>query len=141
MKRWLYSLLLAVGVVFFLWIPHRPLGPRVHPQDRSVLLSQSGVVSTGCQGLGAAPPAFLRSRAGPLEFFTGFGFLIRGIVDDVPCRWEYRGPPSPNVCSRRDLLMICQAAHQGGSLPEVLTVKFRASGGQLQNGSFATRFS
>ena len=32
MKRWLCWLLLAVGVVFLLWIPHRPVSPHLHRQ-------------------------------------------------------------------------------------------------------------
>ena len=138
MKRWFYSLLLAVGVVFFLWIPHRPPDPRVHPQDRSAL-SQSTVVSTWCQDLGAATPAFLRSRAGPLEIFLiQYGSLI---ADDDSSWLDRRGPPGANAC-RQTSVTNCKAAGPAGS-PRGQTLRGNSTPpeGQFKPWGFATRFS
>lgn len=111
MKRWLCWLLLAVGVLFLLGIPHRP------PQHRSVL-SHKEFVSMGCRALRAASPALARSRASPLEFFATreFGWLIAGTTDEDGPPWlDYRGPPGPNA-RHRGLVTSCQVSGQVGSL-------------------------
>src|ERR1700674_3437588 len=104
MKRWLCWLFFAVGVVFLLSIPHRPVSSYLHPPaagDRSVL-SQNEFVSTWCRALRAARPAFPRNRAGPREpFATHSVFLITD--DDGPPWLDVRGPPGPNGC-RQDLV-------------------------------------
>jgi len=117
MKRWLGWLFLAVGVVFLLWIPHRPVSPPPCPPaagDHSVL-GQNEFVSTWCRALRAASPAFPQNRAGPLEFFaTHSGFLI---TDDNGPPWlDRRGPPGPNACSQ-DLVTSCEAAGKDGRAP------------------------
>jgi hypothetical protein len=142
MKRWLCSFLLAVGIAFLLWIPHRAVNAHLRPQgagDRSVL-RQSALVFTGCRALRAPSPVFFRNRAGPLEFLaTQFGFLIG---DDVgPPWWDYRGPPGPNGC-RPALVTDCKAAGQGGSLRGRT---FRGNSGPLEGEfemwGFSTPFS
>ncbi len=130
MKRWLCWLLLAVGAVMLLWIPHLPVGPLLHRQavgDRSVL-SHSEFVSTWCRALRVASPAFPRNRAGPLEFFaTRSAFLITR--DDAPPWLYYRGPPGPNVGSQ-DFDTGCKAASQVSSLR---WRTFQQNFGRIQN--------
>lgn len=143
MKRWLCSLLLAVGVIFLLWISHRSLLPHLHPQDRSVL-RQHGFVSTWCRALRAAIPAFKLSRASPLEFFARqFGRLILAITDDDGPPWlDYRGPPGTNISARQNLVTSCKAAGQAGSLTgSTFQPKFRASRRRIQTWAFAPAFS
>jgi hypothetical protein len=114
MKRWLCCVFLVVGVVFFLWSPHRPVSPPSYPLNQTVP-SHNEFVSTWCPALRAASPAFLRNRAGPLEFFAiQFGFLIADIMNDGPPWLDNRGPPSPHRCSH-PLVTGCQAAGQAGS--------------------------
>jgi hypothetical protein len=130
MKRWLCWLFLAVGVVFLLWIPHRPVSPPSYPPaagDQSVL-SQNEFVFTWCRVLRAASPTFPRNRAGPLEFFaTHSAFLI---TDNNGPPWlDHRGPPGPNARSQ-DLVTSCKAAGQAGS-PTGGT--FKQNSGQIQN--------
>lgn len=120
MKRWLCSLLLAVGVVFLLWIPHRSVRPHLPPQaagDRAIL-RQNEFVSAWCRALRATSPAFSQIRAGPSEFFTTkFGFVITDIAEDEGPPWlDDRGPPGPNTCSHQDLVTSCKAAGQASSL-------------------------
>ena len=143
MKRWLCSLLLAVGVVFVLWIPHRSVLLHLHPQDRSVL-GRHEFVSTWCRALRAAIPAFAQSRASPLEFFASeFGRLNLAITDDDGPPWlGYRGPPGTNISVRQDLVTSCKAAGQAGSLTgSTFQPKFRASRANSKLGVFATAFS
>ena len=143
MKRWLCWLLLAIGVVFLLWIRHGPVRLHLPPQDRSVL-SQNEFVSMGCRALRAASPAFARSRASPMEFFATreLGWLIVDIPDEDGPPWlDYRGPPGPNAC-HRGLVMTCKASGQAGSLRgEHLPAKFRASEGKFKTRGFSTDFS
>jgi hypothetical protein len=134
MKRWLCWLLLAVGVVFLLWIPHCPLRPHLPPQDRSVL-SHKEFVSIGCRALRAMRPACAQSRASPSEFFATreFGGLIAGITDEDGPPWlDYRGPPGPNAC-HRCLVTSCKASGLPGSLRgEYFPAKFSTSGGKFK---------
>ena len=115
MKRWLCSLLLAAGVAFLLWIPHRAVTAHLHPQakrDRSVL-SWSALVSSGYRALRTASPVLLGIRARPLEIFaTQYGSLI---AEDGPPWLDHRGPPGPNAC-RQALVTNCKAAGSAGSL-------------------------
>ena len=138
MKRWLCALLLAVGVVFVLWIPHRSVLLHLHPQDRSVL-GQHEFVSTWCRALRAASPAFAQSRAGPWEFFaTELGLFIMAITDDDGPPWRgYRGPPGTNISVRQDLVTSCKAAGQAGNLTgSTFQPKFRASRGRNSKQGF-----
>jgi hypothetical protein len=143
MKRWLCSLLLAVGVIFLLWISHRSLLPHLHPQDRSVL-GQHGFVSIWCRALRAAIPAFAQSRASPLEFFAReFGRLILAITDDDGPPWlDYRGPPGTNISVRQNLAYELQGCWPGRQPNgEHFPAKFRASRGRIQTWGFAPAFS
>jgi hypothetical protein len=138
MKRWLGWLFCAVGLVFLLCIPHRPVSPPSYPPvagDPSVL-SPNEFVFTWCRVLRAASPAFPRNRAGPLEFFaTHSAFLI---TDDNGPPWlDHRGPPGPNACSQ-DLVTSCKGAGQAGSLRRALSNKIP---GEFKIRGFATRFS
>jgi hypothetical protein len=140
MKRWLCSLLLAAGVAFLLWIPHRAVTahlPRAKG-NRSVL-SRSALVSSGCQALRTASPVFLGNRAGPLEIFaTQYGSLV---ADDGPPWLDHRGPPGPNACSQA-LPTNCKAPGPAGSLRGST---FRGNSGppegEFKPWGFATRFS
>jgi len=120
MKRWLCSLWLAVGVMFLLWMPHRCVRPQLHPQDQSVL-SQKEFVSTWIRALRATNPAFIQSRAGPLEFFaTEFGLSVVAITsDDGPPWLDSRGPPALRSQSRLGhwfaRLLARPAAKRGGT--------------------------
>ena len=146
MKRWLCSLLLALGVIFLLWIPHRSVRPYLHSQaaeDRS-LLRQNEFVSTCCRAVQAASPAFPQIRAGPSEFFvTEFGFVITDIAEDEGPPWlDDRGPPGPNTCSHQDLLTSCKAAGQAGSPKKSNSQRNSATtDGEFKTSGFATRFS
>lgn len=146
MKRWLCWLLLAVGVVFLLGIPHRPVRSHLPPQDRQdrSVLSQDEFVSMGCCALRAASPAFARSRVSPLEFFATreFGWLITGVTNEDGPPWlDYRGPPGPNAC-HRGLITSCKASGQAGSpRGEHLPAKFCASEGKFGTQGFSTSFS
>lgn len=138
MKRWLCWLFLAVGVVFLLWIPHRPVSPPPYPPaagDHSVL-SQNEFVSIRCRSLRAVNPAFPRNRAGQLEFFaTHSAFLITD--DNGPPGLDHRGPPGPNACSQ-DLVTSCKAPGQAGSLTGEISNKIP---GEFKIRGFATGFS
>lgn len=95
MKRWLCSLLLAVGVIFLLRIPHHSVHPHLHLQatgDRSALC-QNEFVSTWCRAVQAANPASPLGRASPSELFaTKFGFVITDIAEDgVHPGWTIEG--------------------------------------------------
>lgn len=146
MKRWLCWLLLAVGVVFLLGIPHRPLRPHVPPQDRQdrSVLSQDEFVSRGCCALRAVSPAFARSRTSPLEFFATreLGLLLADITDEDGSPWlDDRGPPGPNAC-HRGLIKSCKASGQAGSLRvEDFPAKFPASEGKSKTRGSSTAFS
>ena len=139
MKRWLCSLLLAVGVAFLTWISYRSSCLRPHPQaavDRSVV-HQIEFVFTWCRAVKAASSAFPQIRAGPSEFFvTKFGFVITDIAEDEGPPWlDDRGPPGPNTCSHQDLITSCKAAGQASSLKKstsqrnsaTIAGKFKAS--------------
>ena len=143
MKRWLRWLLLAVPVLFFLGMPHRPVRPHLPPQHRSVL-SQKEFVFIGCRALWAVSPALARSRASPLEFFATreFGWLIAGTPDEDGPPWlDYRGPPGPNAC-HRGLVTSCEASGQAGSLiGEHFPAKFPASDDEFKTRGFSTGFS
>ncbi len=119
MKRWLCWLFLAVGLVFLLRTPHRPVSPCLRPQaarDQSVL-SQKEFASTWCRALRAASPGFARNRACPQGFSAAqFRLLITDITDEDGPPWlDCRGPPGPDGCSH-DLVTSWQAASQVGSL-------------------------
>jgi hypothetical protein len=122
MKRWLYSFLLAVGVVFLLWIPHHAVSAHLHPQakrGRSVL-SRSVLVSSGYRALRTASPVFLGNRAGPLEIFaTQYGSLL---ANDGLTWLDHRGPPGTNMC-RQALVTNCKAAGPAGSLRGALSAE------------------
>jgi hypothetical protein len=142
MKRWLCSLWLAVGVMFLLWMPHRCVRPQLHPQDQSVL-SQKEFVSTWIRALRATNPAFIQSRAGPLEFFaTEFGLSVVAITsDDGPPWLDSRGPPALR-CAIKTRSLVCKAAGQAGSQTgRHSPIQFRASRGKFNTRGFATRFS
>jgi hypothetical protein len=141
MKRWLGWFLLAVGIGFLLWIPHRPVS--VPPCAGAALRTQNEFVSNWCRALRDAVLALAWSRAGPRNLFaTAFTLLIRNITDEDGPPWlDYRGPPGPNACSHR-LVTVCKAAGQAGSqrgedfpqnsgLPEC----------KFKNGGFSTAFS
>ena len=115
-KWWLCSLLLAVGVVFLLWIVHRPISPPA--AGNPSVLSQNEFVFISCRASPAASPAFPQIRAGPSEFFASkFGFVITDIAEDEGPPWlDDRGPPGPNTCSHQDLVTSCKAAGQASSL-------------------------
>ena len=146
MKRWLCWLLLAVGLVFLLGIPHRPVRLHLPPQDRQdrSVLTQNEFVSMGFRALRAASPAFARSRVSPLEFLATreFGRLIAGITDEDGPPWlDYRGPPGPNAC-HLGLVTSCKASGQDGSpRGEHLPAKFRASQRKFETQGFSTAFS
>jgi hypothetical protein len=140
MKRWLCSLLLAAGVAFLLWIPHRPVTAHLHPQirrDRSVL-SRSALVSSEYRALRTVSPALLGNRVVPEIFATQYESLI---ADDGPPWLDHRGPPGPNAC-RQVLFTNCKAAGPAGSLKVQI---FRGNSGppegEFKPWGFATRFS
>ena len=147
MKRWLCWLLLAVGVVFLLGIPHGPLRPHVPPQDRQdrSVLSQDELVSRGCCALRAVSPAFARSRANPLEFLaTGeFEWLIAAVTDEDGPPWlDYRAPPGPNACHRGLVRYELQGFWPGWQPKgEHFPAKFCASAGKFGTQGFSTSFS
>lgn len=141
MKRWLGWFLLAVGIGFLVWTPHRSVS--VPPCAEAVLCTPNEFVSNGCRALRASGLALVRSRAGPRNLFaTPFTLLTRNITDEDSPPWlDYRGPPAPNACSHR-LVTICKAAGQAGSqrgedFPRnsgLLECKFKTGG-------FSTAFS
>lgn len=123
MKRWLGWFLLAVGIGFLLWIPHRPIS--VLPCAGAVLRTPSEFVSHGRRALPDTGLALARARAAPRNLFaTPFTLLTRNITDEDGPPWlDYRGPPDPIACSHR-LVTVCKAADQAGSqrgetLPEI----------------------
>ena len=126
MKRWLYSLFFAIGVVMLLWIAHHPVHSPVYPQDRS-LLSRRELVFT------APSPALSRSRLGPGEFFAiEFALNTDIAVEEGPPWLDYRGPPGPNAC-RHDFAHSLQGCRpgwqpQGSDSP----AEFWPSGGRIR---------
>lgn len=141
MKRWLGWFLLAVGIGFLLWIPHRPAS--VPPCAGVVVRTHNDFLSNWCRAWRNAGLALARSRAGPRSLFTtAFARATRNITDEGGPPWlDYRGPPGANACGRR-LVMACKAAGQAGSqkaedFPRNSWLPER----QFKNGGFSTAFS
>ena len=128
MRRWLCSLLLAVGVAFLTWISYRSVCLHAHPHtavDRSVV-RQNEFASTVCRAWRGVNLAFLQSRAGPSEFSaTEFAFLIAGIADDDPPRLDYRGPP--RMCAVKVGLLLARLPARLAAKRRALPSEIRAS--------------
>jgi hypothetical protein len=143
MKRLCWFFLVA-GVVFLLWILHRPVSPYFHrAAENQSVLSQKQFIFRWCRALRAASPVFPRTRAGPLESFATHSASL--ITDDVGSPWlDYRWPPGSNACRQGLVAKSCKAGGEGGDLKgsaEHFPTKFRTSEGQIQTRGFATRFS
>jgi hypothetical protein len=135
MKRWLGWFLLAVGIGFLLWIPHRPVS--VSPCAGAVLHTPNELVSNWCRALRDAGLALAQSRAGSRNLFaTALTLLTRNITDEDGPPWlDYRGPPGRKMLAVTVCLQFVrpparQAKRRG------LAPKFRAPRVQIQPPEF-----